>query len=342
MNYYYQAKPESRRNKKKNNNKYILILPIFLIAILGIYLSSNSSNTEHIVTISEGETLNSVANELKQNNLISSTFLFKRFLSSNNLDSKIQVGAFTLKEGMNKQEIAEIITDVQFANREKITVPEGLKITQIDTTLTEKKLINQGEFTVFAKNHNLSHPITQYIPTNSLEGFLFPDTYLIDPANYTNQDLATKMLNNFQNKLPSDWEAKAQTLPKKDLYSIIKMASILEREVLSSKDKAIVAGILWKRYENGWRIDADAALLYEKEDNSITAKDIASDSPYNLRKIKGLPPTPIANPGLESIVATLNPIQTDYWFYITTLDTGEVIYASTNEEHNQNKFKYLR
>jgi UPF0755 protein len=120
------------------------------------------------------------------------------------------------------------------------------------------------------------------------------------------------------------------------------MASIIEREVLSLKDKKIVSGLLWKRYSSGWLIDADAALLYLKNDNIITRADLDSDSPYNIRKFKGLPPTPIANPGLASIEAALNPTDSAYWFYLTTLDTGEVIYARTNDEHNQNKFKYLR
>lgn len=340
MNYYIQNPPKSRR--RKNNNKKLLFIPFLICAMLLFVITKSDEKIEQSVTISEGENINSVTQELKDKNLISSKLLFEKYLVSNQLDSKIQIGEFLLKEGMSYEEIGEIITNVEFANREKITIPEGLKITQIDSNLAKINLIEPGEFTQFAKNSNIEHPITQYIPTNSLEGFLFPDTYFIDPASYSNEDLAKKMLDNFQNKLPGDWEQKASKLPETDLYSVINMAAILEREVLSAKDKAIVAGILWKRYENGWRIDADAALLYEKNDNSITKADIESDSPYNLRKFKGLPPTPIANPGLESIIATLNPIQSEYWFYITTLDTGEVIYAKTNEEHNQNKFKYLR
>jgi UPF0755 protein len=79
-----------------------------------------------------------------------------------------------------------------------------------------------------------------------------------------------------------------------------------------------------------------------KNDNKITTKDLQSDSPYNIRRFKGLPPTPISNPGLSSIQAALNPIESNYWFYITTLDTGEVIYAETLDQHNANVNKYLR
>lgn len=340
MNYYYHKQPKTLN--KKSKKKFLLLIPFSICTILLILITNTTEKTEQLITISEGESINSITQELKDKNLISSKLLFENYLSSTNLDSKIQIGEFSITEGMTYEEISNIITNVEFANREKVTIPEGLKISQIDSNLAEKNLINNGEFTKFAKNFTIDHPITQYIPTNSLEGFLFPDTYFVDPASFSNEYLAKKMLDNFQNKLPKDWKEKADKLPETDLYSIINMAAILEREVLSPKDKAIVAGILWKRYENDWRIDADAALLYEKNDNSITRADIESNSPYNLRKFKGLPPTPIANPGLESIVATLNPIPSDYWFYITTLDTGEVIYAKTNDEHNSNKFKYLR
>jgi UPF0755 protein len=150
------------------------------------------------------------------------------------------------------------------------------------------------------------------------------------------------MLNNFEKKLPTDWQQKISNTPAKNLYEVIIMSSIVEREVLSPTDKANVAHILWKRLENDWRIDADAALLYDQADNIITQSDLQSNSPYNLRKFKGLTPTPISNPSQETIQATLNPISNNYWFYLTTLDTGKVIYAETLDQHNSNVQKYLR
>jgi UPF0755 protein len=143
------------------------------------------------------------------------------------------------------------------------------------------------------------------------------------------------MTSNFEAKMPPE------LLQEKNPYETLIMASIIEREVLSEKDKALVSGILWKRNENGWPLGADAALLYEKDDNSITSADLDSNSPYNIRKFKGFPPTPISNPDVTSLQAAINPEESPYWFYLTTLDTGEVIYAVTNEEHNANKRKYL-
>ena len=103
----------------------------------------------------------------------------------------------------------------------------------------------------------------------------------------------------------------------------------------------MVAGLLWKRLENNWLLGADITSIYIKDDRNITASDLESDSPYNTRKNLGLPPGPVSNPSIEAINATLNPIETPYWFYLTTLDTGEVIYSETNDEHNLNRARYL-
>lgn len=131
-------------------------------------------------------------------------------------------------------------------------------------------------------------------------------------------------------------------LGKRSLHEVITMASIVEMEVRTTDDRPIVAGILWKRLDSGWMIGADATLLYLKEDRSIDYQDLQEESPYNTRKNAGLPPGPIGNPGIKAILATLTPEESPYFFYLTTLDTGEVIYAVTNEEHNANKVKYLQ
>lgn len=344
MNYYYQNQPPSKTRRSKKNIKKLTIPTSILI--LGFILISmiNSSQETVVFTIQSGESLSSISKRLDQANIINSSFFFRRHLANQNLDQKIQVGSFTIPTNSSNQQVAEIITNPQLVNNTKLTIPEGYKVSQIDETLYELGIIQKGEFMTYTQNPEIQHPILNYIPENknSLEGFLYPDTYFIDPGQYTSADLVQKMLNNFQSKLPQDWESKIQNLPEKDLYSLVTMASIVEREVLSAKDKSIVAGILWKRLASDWRIDADAALLYDQDDNIITQTDLQSNSPYNLRKFKGLSPTPISNPSQETIQATLNPTPTDYWFYLTTLDTGDVIYSKTIEEHNLNVQKHLR
>jgi UPF0755 protein len=155
-------------------------------------------------------------------------------------------------------------------------------------------------------------------------------------------------MDNFEKKLNSKTEESGdstlfQAIEKsgRSLNEVITMASIIEKEVFGDRDRKIVSGILWKRLDNGWFIGADATLLYQKNDNTITKQDLEQNSPYNTRNTKGLPPTPISNPSLQSIVAAIFPTETDYWFYLNDLNTGETIFAKTNEEHNLNRAKHL-
>lgn len=344
MNYYYQDAPR-RTKRKKHPIKQIsitIVIIIFLLLITSLFKDNEQKQINFLIT--PGESLASISQRLEDNNIISSEFLFRRHLASNEIDTNIKAGSFTLNTNSSNSSVAQTLTDSSQTNRMRITIPEGYKISQIDQTLTQLGLISEGEFSNCTLNCNIQHPILNNIPVeiNSLEGFLYPDTYFVDPATFTSQGLITDMLDNFQQKLPDNWQELVDQSPAKNLYEAIIMASIVEREVLSSKDKSIVAGLLWKRFENGWRLDADAALLYDQDDNIITQTDLQSESPYNLRKFTGLSPTPISNPSIETITATLNVIPTNYWFYITTLDTGEVIYAETLDQHNSNVNKYLR
>ena len=346
MNYYYQNQPPSRNRRKNSSSKLIIPISItFLIFLSILILTNKPSQTENFnLNISKGDSVQQIANNLKENKAIRSTYFFRRFLSKNNLDQNIQFGSFQIPSNSSYQQIYDIISDTKSANRVVVTIPEGFKVDQIDARLANLGLIQAGEFTRCTQSCKLNHPILQHIPAgkNSLEGFLYPDTYFVDKSTYTNEQLIYLMLDNFQKKLPSNWETQIQALPLKDLYSTIIMASILEREVLRKTERQMVAHILWKRYENDWRLDADASVIYDQDDNIITYEDLQSNSPYNLRKFKGLSPTPIANPSDLSIQAALNPISNPYWFYITTLDTGEVIYAETLEQHNRNVQRYLR
>lgn len=338
------------RGTESHNSKFKKVVALALIIFVGqffyfAFYVNPGTNNENSVTISinPGEGLKEIASQLKEKNVINSKLLFIGYAKNKGFDTKIQSGVFQIPLPQNLSSTVQILTTVP--DQDKVTIPEGLKITQIDSYLANKGLIQAGDFINCVQTCNLNHPVLDFIPnqsTRNLEGFLFPDTYFINTANFSSESLILKMLDNFQSKIPSDYLEKSQSLPKTDFYSIITMASIIEREVLSLKDKKMVSGLLWKRYSSGWLIDADASLLYLKNNNIITRADLDSDSPYNIRKFKGLPPTPIANPGLASIEAALNPTDSAYWFYLTTLDTGEVIYARTNDEHNQNKFKYLR
>lgn len=332
--------------------KIKLLKPLILILlILGIlvYLKydmavTNPVDSNDTTTISfqvkRGATVREIATNLKEKDLINSPLSFYIYTRINKLDEKILAGRFLLSKSMNIPEILSSISDPSQAEF-VITIQEGLTIKDIDQKLVDLELIESGAFLSAVRQFNNWH-YYPFLDSETLkkldlplEGYLYPDTYFLEPNGFEPQDLIFLCLDNFESKIEN-----LQT-GDKTLHDIVTMASIIENEVFGAKDRKIVSGILWKRLENGWPLGADATIIYITPDRHIDAADLAIDSPYNTRKNTGLTPGPISNPSLESLEAAANPQDSDFWFYLTTPNTGEVIYSKSNEEHNVNRAKYL-
>jgi len=338
---------------RKNNSSFFKYL--FLIAIIGIlfcyykynnYLETpvdENDTKEYSFQIKKGSTIKEIANNLEEKNIISSEYTFYLYAKYNKLDKEVLAGRFLLKKNQTIPEILNTISDPKNAQN-IFLIQEGLKITEIDKKLTEENLINSGDFISAVKNFD-GYDYYKFLDQNQqkllpypLEGYIFPDTYFIDPANFKPEKLIYLSLDNFEKK----YEGFKDKLGDKKLQDIIIMASMIEKEVKLKTDKEIVSGILWKRFANNWMLGVDATLLYLKNDNKITETDLTKDSPYNTRTKQGLPLSPICNPGIESILAGISPAESEYWFYLTDLSTGKTIYAKTNDEHNLNKSKYIK
>lgn len=180
----------------------------------------------------------------------------------------------------------------------------------------------------------------------SLEGYLFPDTYRIY-KDASAKDIVLRMLNNFDKKLSPDLreEIKKQ---KKSIYSIITMASIIEKEApmqgKENRDARIISGIFWNRLKTGQALQSDATLSYVLNDKKTQHKgeDLEINSEYNTYKYRNLPPGPICNPSLNAIKAAIYPLNTQYNYFLTPKNSNKVIYARNYQEHLQNKYKYLK
>ncbi|MBI96336.1 hypothetical protein CL656_04255 [bacterium] len=336
---YSNPRRFQRRKKQNSPHKLFKVIGVvFLFIVLqGYYYNYLVASNQTLISfeIQSGENLNHVSSKLKDLNIIQSEFLFKRYLSKNEYDKKIKSGNFEIPTQINIKNLALILIDSP-TQSSKITIIEGEKISQIESKNNFSNLnqcISNCNIENFFEDYNINTPST-------LEGFLFPDTYFIS-SNENYQSLIKKSLNNFKNKTKNLDLGDYSNLPVKNFYEVLIVASLIEKEVILEQDKALVSGIIYKRLENQWTLGIDAALLYEKDNNKITYEDLNSNSPYNLRKIKGLPPTPICNPSLSSIQAALNPKNSNYWFYLTKPITNEVVYSKTNQEHNLNKRKFL-
>jgi len=320
--------------KKQSNKGGKLVFTIFIcLIIFFIFNTESDTRTQVSITIPKGSSVNYIASLLKENNIIDSEIVFKTYLKSKDAENTLLAGTFTLNTDDKLDTIVKTLQTYQ-SQTFKLTIPEGLKTKEIEL-LADNQCLTNCEFI---------HPLFRIDSLgnlNNYEGLLFPDTYYLDQNSTNKTQLLKAMLDNFQDKLPTDYQSKLEKLPKKDLYSTIIVASLIEKEVRSNRDKKLVSGIIWKRYKNNWSLGIDAALLYLKNNNQITYQDLQDDNPYNLRKFKGLPPTPICNPGLSSIEAALNPEYSEYWFYLSKSSNGETVFAKTNAEHNENKRKYL-
>lgn len=279
-----------------------------------------------IYTVKTGTGLTALAQELSHRQIIRSPFLFKVFIVILGGPKGAMAGDYILDKSNNVYSLAKRITDSDYhLDPVKVTLPEGLNIYEM-AKIISTKLPKVSEVDFVSK-------------AQSLEGYLFPDTYVFQ----TNTGIYTvieAMQENFDKKILTVSELiKASGKTQSD---IIKMASILEEEARTTETRRIIAGILWKRFALGMPLQVDASFKYinGKTTKTLTLDDLKIDSPYNSYLYKGLPPTPISNPGLDSIRAALTPIKTEYLYFLTDQD-GKMHYARTFAEHLQNKELYL-
>lgn len=296
----------------------------------------SSSSQKIVFSIEKGSNAKQIASDLENEDLVVSDSSFAKTVESEDLDQKLRYGSFVLSPSMTLREVVTVLT-TEGTGELALTVPEGWTIEDIDNKLTELDLIEAGAFKDCTVSCDFSYSFLS--EDQSLEGYLFPDTYFLDSANFNVEGLINQMLQNFDTRWTDEMQSTLDASGR-SLADVVNVASMVEKEVRTEDDLPIVAGIIWKRLDNDWMLGIDATLLYKDEDHSLTSEDLATESPYNTRLATGLPPTPICNPGLASLEAALSPETSDYWFYLTDSE-GAVHYAATNEEHEQNKAKHL-
>lgn len=287
-----------------------------------LYFGSAAKGEFTFFEISPHKHFNDIITDLKQKNLIRNEILTTLYARITGLDRKIRAGRFKLDNRFSSIRILQFLSRPENGEM-SVTIPEGFSIFDIDKKLVSLGLIQKGDFITWA---------------GAREGYLFPDTYSIFSNTFRVEDLGNAMSHNFQKKV-TDGLKEEFGKTKRTPAEIIKMASILEKEVRTTEDNSIVAGILWKRLDNGWPLQADATLLYGKKIRTISRQDLRDDGEYNTYTRLGLP-APICNPGINAIRGALNPAETPYWFYLTD-SHGRTIYAKTNQEQEQNKRIYF-
>lgn len=305
----------------------VAVFFVLSMIIIGFIISPPQNfKTGTVFTIQDGESLNKIALLLKEQGFIRSDFLLKvvvTFLFSR--PTGVIAGSYVFDRPQSLLSLADKITDDSYhLNPIRITVPEGLNKFEIANLLqTEISGFDSEKFIAIAP-----------------EGYLFPDTYFFAPG-IGAEKIIEIMKNNFNKQLEPYLAEIIET--GKTIDENLIMASIVETEARQYETRRTIAGILWKRIELEMPLQVDVAFKYVngKTTPTLTLEDLNINSPYNTYRNIGLPPTPIANPGLESILATINPIDTSYLYFLAD-DKGNVHYAKTFEDHKNNRRSYLR
>ena len=327
--------------------KIIILAVITVIAITvlakvnfnSVIKKPNSESSEKVtLQIEQGESVDSIIDKLVDAGILKENWKnhFKYYLKINDLSQKLQAGVYEIPKNLNIKEIAETLQQARGLDI-WVTIPEGLRKDEIAEILATElakggyKNFNSSDFLKLTTNPSFIQSLGFNYELTDLEGFLFPDKYAFS-VDETIEDILKKLTNNFKAKVGTE-----------DSYEDIIIASMVEREGYNAQDRAMIADIIQRRYKEGWLLQIDATLLYPLKDwkHVITQEDKGSDNPYNTYKYPGLPPTPICNPGLESINAVRNPQSNDYYYYIHD-NEGNVYYAKNLTEHKQNIEKYLK
>jgi UPF0755 protein len=308
---------------------------------------AGDDNTPVSFSVQPGETGREVADRLAEQGLITDPRLFRYYVIEQGLT--IEAGEYVLSEAMTPFEIAAAL---QFGriNEIVLTVPEGRRLEEV-ADLAAGVGIDPADFLALvasregiARLNATSGPgfLVDRPENATLEGYLFPDTYHL-PQDARAEDLVERMLTNFEAKVTAEMRAQAGAQGR-TLYDIITLASIVEREAVLPEERAAIASVYLNRLSSGIKLDADPTVQYALGGPGdwwpqITADDyVAVDSPWNTYLNPGLPPSPIANPGMESIRAVLAPADTPFLFFMRDcdVDDGSHLFAATEEEHLAN------
>lgn len=302
----------------------------------------DSNASEVIVTVTEGEGVGEIAATLKENNLISVRSSFRFYVKLVKAEKNFQPGEFTLFKGMNYSEIVAVLTAIA-SDEVTITFPEGLTIEQMAERIDSSFGDGYGEEWLASLDKTIWLETYSFLSEKTLEGYLFPDTYRVSRSGFPD-DLTYKLLTNFSKKLSPELRVEI-TNQNQIVHEVITLASIVEKEVTSDADRALVADLFRRRLEIGMALQADSTVHFVVGSDGDTVytsdADRSVDSLYNTYKYRGLPPGPIGNPSLSAIKAVIYPTKNDYWYFLTDPD-GNVHYAETNDEHNENKARYLK
>ena len=321
----------------------LLVLAIGLFVVLNILSTDMSINTDQEIIVEEGASTSAIAAQLEQAGLIKNSEYFQVFSRAKGIDGEFKAGTYNFTAGeWSVGAVSEMLVLGIFSTTgdARVTIVEGLTVKQTAQVLADAGLGEVANYLDYAANGDFSEYSfipeagSEIEPATRLEGFLFPDTYMIDPA-WSEEQIFDMLLDQFvsvwQN---SGYDALAADAGK-DIYEIVTMAALVEKEAKITADRPIIAGVFYKRIDLGMKLESCATIqfLLGETKEKLLYSDLQIDSPYNTYMYVGLPPGPIASPGKASIEAALSPTETDY-LYFRAKEDGSHRFSVTFTEHS--------
>ena len=286
---------------------------------------------EVLITIPSGSSFVSASQLLVDAGVVKSLRVFVFLGKIKGLSNSIQAGELMFDTGMTPNQVLEVLARGKAVSYQ-VTIPEGYNVGMVTALLAQKGLGEADRFLELALDPDFSRGLG--VPANSLEGFLFPDTYSW-PKGLSEEDILGRMVARYKNVFTEAMRSRASDIGMTEL-EVVTIASIIEKETGAPQEREQVSAVFHNRLKKGYRLQTDPTVIYGLKDfnGNLTKKDLQTDHPYNTYTRSGLPVGPIANPGEASLKAALNPASVSYLYFVAKGD-GTHVFSNTLVEHNK-------
>lgn len=288
------------------------------------------------IRIEQGEAFSSVARKLENAGVITQGELFSLWARIRNLDKQIHWGLYRFDRPVSPQDVLSGMVRGRTVFH-KVTIPEGYTSDEIADLLVDKGLVRRERFAAELSNAEL---LARYgLEGKGLEGYLYPSTYYFRALS-TEKEILTTLLDQFGAVFTADMMEQAERMDM-TVHEVVTLASIIEKETGRAEERAVISGVFHNRLKRGMPLQSDPTVIYGLEDfnGNLTRAHLSTPTPYNTYTIAGLPPGPIANPGLGSMLAALYPAKVPYLYFVSKND-GSHFFSKTIREHNRAVRKY--